>query len=76
MAKQKQIEAAAMAFDLISTMVELQKVASDAGKPHLVWTVFEELMCISSRIKAAEIAERERKERKCSVLNFRKGVEQ
>lgn len=74
MADQKYAKAFEMASDLISAMVELQKVASDAGKPHLVWTVFEELMCISSRIKAAEIAERERKERKCKVLNFRKGA--
>ncbi len=66
----QRIEVTALTSDLISAMEELQKVASDAGKPHLVWTVFEELMCISSEIKAADIAKRKKK---AKILNFKKG---
>lgn len=65
----KQRDVVTKASRLIEAMEELQKVAADAGKPCLLWAVFEELMCISSEIKAADTIAREKKGK---VLNFKK----
>lgn len=52
--KQEQGKENVSAASLVYAIEELQKVAADAGKPYLVWLVFEELMHLSSIVKENE----------------------
>ncbi len=57
----------------ISSMEELQKVISDAGKSELLWTVFGDLMCVASDIWHNEEEKRAEKKEGWKILEGGKG---